>query len=648
MSPEIVNRIATVCFGEYWQKRLAHTPGDLSMALQEALGPAHSLPADAIDGAALAERLRESFEAPLSTEVASVPSSVFEARLNQRVPPRLIREATVRLGPVPLSALRRGLAEAKQILDALGTHASVQDLEASGELQELESHALSFTLRIPLSPDPGPRPLPAIARGRVSLPYLLDRSPDVELSDLQCGACHEWHVLVAESSRARGWCAFPCRACGRYELQLYGAPHSKPFLLDLVTRLPWRVRRWHARTRQERTRSDHARDAASRHSPLGVVVVGLAVVLAAVALFGPRSGDGGARARYAEIPRIDVHVHLPPEQAERAVRLFREQGGVYLALNASGGHPDGGGLEENVEVMHRTGGALRPYCSIDFRNVEEPDWQAYVERTLHACASAGAVGMKVYKGLGLGVTLSDGSLLTVDDPRLDRAFSLAGELRLPVLIHSGDPQAFFRPDGPDNERHAELEAHPSWSFHGPRPGGGAWPSWQTVFDQYERRVARHPGTTFVGAHFGNAPEEPETVARMLDTYPNLVVETAARIPEIGRHDARAMRALFVRHADRILFGTDFQIGGDGALVLGSAGRAPDPPWRVPAFYDAHFRYFETSDRGFAHPTPIQGDWTIEGVALPRDVLEQLYYRNAMRVFELPAPEPASTAGPRPR
>jgi hypothetical protein len=83
-------------------------------------------------------------------------------------------------------------------------------------------------------------------------------------------------------------------------------------------------------------------------------------------------------------------------------------------------------------------------------------------------------------------------------------------------------------------------------------------------------------------------------------------------------------------------------------VLGSAGRAPDPPWRVPAFYDAHFRYFETSDRGFAHPTPIQGDWTIEGVALPRDVLEQLYYRNAMRVFELPAPEPASTAGPRPR
>jgi hypothetical protein len=377
----------------------------------------------------------------------------------------------------------------------------------------------------------------------------------------------------------------------------------------------------------------------SRTNLVGGAVIGLAVLATAVALFWPRDETPHlATRRYADIPRIDVHVHVPPEQADRAIRMFREEGGVYIALNASGGHPDGGGLEENVEVMRRTNGAIQPYCSIDFRNVEEPDWDTYVDHTLRSCASEGAIGMKVYKGLGLGITLSDGSLLAVDDTRLDRAFALAGELHLPVLIHSGDPQAFFRPDGPDNERHAELEAHPSWSFHGERPdGAGQWPSWQTVFDQYERRVARHPGTTFLGAHFGNAPEEPETVARMLDAYPNLVVETGARIPEIGRHDARAMHDLFVRHADRILFGTDFQIGGDGRLVLGSAGREPDPPSRVPIFYDAHFRYFETSERSFVHPSPIQGDWTIDGIELPRAVLEQLYYRNAMRVFDLPAP-----------
>lgn len=375
---------------------------------------------------------------------------------------------------------------------------------------------------------------------------------------------------------------------------------------------------------------------------LSVAALALAAIAVALALWASRGPDtSGPRLvapRRAAIPRIDVHVHVPPEQADYALRIMRTHGGTYLALNASGGHPDGGGLEENVGVMTATHGALRPYCSIDFRHVEAPDWQPYVERTLAACRRQGAVGMKVHKGLGLGITLEDGSLLAIDDPRLDRAFELAGELGMPVLIHSGDPQAFFRPDGPDNERHTELSAHPSWSFHGERPHGlGPWPSWQTVFDQYERRVARHPGTTFVGAHFGNAPEEPQTVARMLEAYPNLVVETGARIPEIGRHDARAMRELFVRFADRILFGTDLQVGRDGSLVLGSAGVEPDPPSRVPLFYDAHFRYFETDDRHFAHPSPIQGDWTIDGIDLPRAVLEQLYYRNAMRVFDLPAP-----------
>lgn len=375
---------------------------------------------------------------------------------------------------------------------------------------------------------------------------------------------------------------------------------------------------------------------------LGTIVAVIALGLAIAWRVWP-SGDSmddvpAPRARrYADIPRIDVHVHVPPTRAEAAMRTFREHGGVVIALNASGGHPNGGGLEASADAMRRTEGALRPYCYLDLARVEREDFEAYVARSLLACRERGAVGLKVFKALGLGITLSDGSLLAVDDPRLDVVFEGAGELGLPVLIHSGDPQAFFEPPTRDNERYEELSAHPSWSFHGERPDGrGRWPSWREVFDQYERRVARHPRTRFLGAHFGNAPEEPETVARMLDAYPNLFVETGARIPELGRHDPARMRELFVRYRDRILFGTDFQIGERGSLVLGSAGRDPDPPSRVPVFYESHFRYFETADRGFAHPTPIQGDWTIDGIDLPREVLEDVYWHNAARLFGLPA------------
>lgn len=333
---------------------------------------------------------------------------------------------------------------------------------------------------------------------------------------------------------------------------------------------------------------------------------------------------------YAPILKIDVHVHVPPERAGEAVRVFARHG-VRLALNASGGHP-GRSLDASAEASRATGGRLLNYCSLDFSRVEDTGWLDYATDTLERCRESGAVGLKIYKGLGLGISLSDGRLLRVDDPRLDVAFDTAARLRLPVLIHTGDPQAFFRPPNEDNERYDELSAHPSWSFYGERTEGERWPSWEEIFTQFENRLARSPRTSFVGAHFGNAPEEPERVARLLEAHPNLVIETGARIPEIGRHDPRRMRDFFLRFRDRILFGTDVQMGRSGSWVLGSSGAQPDPVEWIPVFYERHWRYFETADRSFPHPTPIQGNWTIDGIHLPRDVLEDLYRRNAERVF----------------
>ena len=341
----------------------------------------------------------------------------------------------------------------------------------------------------------------------------------------------------------------------------------------------------------------------------------------------------------AAIPRIDVHVHVPPSQYARAVQIFAEQG-VAMALDASGGEPDGGGLEESIAASDAVAGRIRDYCNLDFSRVEEADFVAYATHVLDRCREEGAIGLKIYKALGLGYELADGSLLAIDDARLDPVFEHAGTLGLPVLIHSGDPQAFFRPPTRDNERYAELSAHPRWSFYGLRENGQPWPSWQEVFDQFERRVARHPNTRFLGAHFGNAPEEPETVARMLGSYPNLYVETAARVPELGRYRASRMREIFVRFHDRILFGTDFQVSSRGSFVLGSSGAEPDPASRIPFFYASTFRYFETADREFAHPTPIQGDWTIDGIDLPEDVLAEFYAGNAQRLFHIELPVPA--------
>jgi predicted TIM-barrel fold metal-dependent hydrolase len=119
---------------------------------------------------------------------------------------------------------------------------------------------------------------------------------------------------------------------------------------------------------------------------------------------------------------------------------------------------------------------------------------------------------------------------------------------------------------------------------------------------------------------------------MLRQYPNMYIDTAARIPEMGRHPPERMHAFFVEFQDRILYGSDLGIGADGPLILGSDGSTPAGEAEERRFFEATHRYFETPDRDFDHPTPIQGNWKISGIHLPREILLKVYADNARRLI----------------
>ena len=134
-------------------------------------------------------------------------------------------------------------------------------------------------------------------------------------------------------------------------------------------------------------------------------------------------------------------------------------------------------------------------------------------------------------------------------------------------------------------------------------------------------------------HFGDDPEDPDNVARMLDKYPNFYIDTAARVPEMGRHDAAKMRAFFEKYQDRILFGTDTGIGATADdMMFGSNGELPPTRADEERFFKRTWRYFETNDKQFESPTPIQGRWKIDGIGLPEAILRKVYFENAARVL----------------
>ncbi|MBO0703349.1 MAG: amidohydrolase family protein, partial [Candidatus Dormibacteraeota bacterium] len=213
---------------------------------------------------------------------------------------------------------------------------------------------------------------------------------------------------------------------------------------------------------------------------------------------------------------------------------------------------------------------------------------------------------------GLHIKDRAGTLVPIDDARLDELWQTAGELGLPVLIHVGDPAAFFRPLDAENERVVELLRHPDWHFY---PG---FPSLEEIIDQLERLVRRHAGTTFIGAHAGCYPENLGRVGAMMDAAPNWHVDIAARIPELGRQP-RAARRLIEGHPDRVLFGTD-QFGSNSLNPI-------------------YYRVLETEDEYFPYSPddyPFgEGFWHVSGIGLGDDTLRAVYRDNARRILRLP-------------
>ncbi|MBX3426250.1 MAG: amidohydrolase family protein [Pirellulales bacterium] len=345
----------------------------------------------------------------------------------------------------------------------------------------------------------------------------------------------------------------------------------------------------------------------------------------AIEQFRPRSQLVLAEHRpaRAKFPVVDVHVHCrhklmqSPAALDEFVRLMDDQ---RIAVCVSLDGELGDRLVEHLAFLAPHRDRFVVFANIDWQgsgreddpatwDCQRPDFGRRTAVALAEAKAAGAAGLKVFKQLGLGYRNADGTLATIDDPRWDPIWTACGQLQLPVLIHVADPRAFFDPVDRFNERWEELSRHPEWSFAGPE-----FPTHAELLAAFHRVVARHPRTAFIGAHLGGDPEDLAALGHALDTYPNLHVELAARIAELGRQPYTA-REFFLKYSDRILFGTD------GPRNLARLR----PHWRLLETRDEYFPYAEDQ-------YPPQGLWNIYGLGLPDEVLRRVYAENAARLI----------------
>ena len=307
----------------------------------------------------------------------------------------------------------------------------------------------------------------------------------------------------------------------------------------------------------------------------------------------------------ARFPVVDIHNHQNVN-AGNVEQHLKEMDDLNLRVmvNLSGGSGDR--LEQNVDFIrgspHKD--RFRVFANVSFNGVGTPDWAAKAVNDLEQALQNGAIGFKIFKGLGLSDRKADGSRLQIDDPELDPLWQTCARLNVPVLIHTADPAQFFEPIDYANERWLELALFPRRQYPSDK-----FPSFETLAAERDRMFKRNPKTRFIAAHFGWHGNDLGRAARMLDAMPNVFFEVGAVLYEFGRQP-RGAREFFTKYQDRVLFGKDAY---------------------QPSEYPYYFRVFETNDEYFDYYRSYHAFWKLYGMGLPDAVLKKLYFQNALKV-----------------
>jgi predicted TIM-barrel fold metal-dependent hydrolase len=316
----------------------------------------------------------------------------------------------------------------------------------------------------------------------------------------------------------------------------------------------------------------------------------------------------------AKFPVVDFHGHPSGQlgSVDAIERMGKQLDSIGVRLMLVANNVSGEALTRGIAIVNSTPtmkDRVRFLTGISFAGVGAPGWAEKAVAQMEADKKAGAVGIgEVGKGFGLSTRKADGSRLKLNDPELKPVWAAAARLKLPVFIHTADPQEFFRPVDYTNERWLEQSLFPERRYPQDR-----YPSFEQLMAERDSLFKANPQTTFVAAHLGWHANDLGRLGRMFDEMPNVLGEMGAVLYDIGRQP-RAAHDFFVKYQDRLLFGKDSY---------------------QPEEYPYYWRVLETRDDYFDYYRDYHAFWKLYGIDLPDVVLKKVYYQNALRITGIP-------------
>ena len=316
----------------------------------------------------------------------------------------------------------------------------------------------------------------------------------------------------------------------------------------------------------------------------------------------------------AKYPFVDVHNHQwnMPEKDLNALVDEMDDLNMAFMINLSG---SGWGAQAEKDAYFEASikkindnypERFGLFVNVDFESIDDSDYAKTQTKIIRDAVKKGAIGLKIYKSLGLRYKDKYGNRIAVNDSRLDPIWAVCGELNIPVLIHTAEPALFWDAKDKYNERWLELKQKPGRY----RGGDEFYPSFEELIAEQHDIFRKHPNTIFINAHMGWMANDLDRMGKHLDEFPNVHTEIGAVLAELGRQPLRA-RKFMIEYQDRVMFGKDIYNKSE---------------------YYVYFRVLETNDEYFDYYRKRHAFWKMYGMNLPDSVLKKLYYENALKLF----------------
>lgn len=314
-------------------------------------------------------------------------------------------------------------------------------------------------------------------------------------------------------------------------------------------------------------------------------------------------------------PKIDAHFHSTSYDPvyEKIAADYQIK---YININTNAGVFPNMETQENIALAYikKSPAHFAYITSFEMQGWESPNWYQDVFAKLKKSIDQGAVGVKIWKNIGMEIIKPDDrSFLMIDDPFFHPLFIYLSENKIPVLTHLGEPKNCWLPI-------EKMSSERNKAYYSKNPQFHAYlhpeiPTYERQIEARDYLIAKYPNLTLVGAHLGSLEWSYKELAKRLDLYPNFHVDLSSRLGHLQLQsisDYEGVRNFFIQYADRIMYGTD----------------AYDNPEKLINSLINDWKYFTTNKD--CHSLEVNGGF--KGISLPEETLYKIYYANAKRIY----------------